>query len=216
MPSYEPCGNGRNSPMYISPPSRDGGRKRIAGKHEKLDSTVTSQSRSLQRRCRICSSGSHRMPSGRDAVSTPPRTSPTDSQRSGFTGRSRNSSRSGFVGELRRRLWRTPVMGALLVRISEPDDRTVFIGPSHERDPGGKVVGRESRRHRDDGNEHEEGVERRHAFLAHIRRIHAVLDECRLVLDRLVYNRIQTIGCLHLHKPYLQRVTYLQVIIVTF
>ena len=40
--------------MSISPPSRDGGRKRIVGKHEKLDSTVTSQSLSLRRRCRIC------------------------------------------------------------------------------------------------------------------------------------------------------------------
>src|SRR2546422_8945033 len=87
------------------------------------------------------------------------------------------------------------MMCRLLVAVRELKHRSLLIEPSHERDSGGKVVGCKTCRHSDSRNENEKRIEMRHSFRVHKRRIYAVLDKRRLMLDGLLYDGIELVVC---------------------
>jgi hypothetical protein len=82
----------------------------------------------------------------------------------------------------------------------------VIIGPPQERDPRRQIVSRPTGRHHDRGHEHQVGVDVRRTFLIDERRFYAVLDQGRLVLDRLVHDSIESMIRHHLQQPGHQRV----------
>ena len=84
-------------------------------------------------------------------------------------------------------------MGRLLVGISELDHFAVIVGPSEKAYARGQVVAGESRRYGDCRNKHQEGVQVRRSFLVDEWRVDPVLDKCRLVLDRLVNDSVESV-----------------------
>jgi hypothetical protein len=77
------------------------------------------------------------------------------------------------------------MMSGLLIRVRQRDERSVIVGPSHERDAGWEVVASKTGRNYDGRNEDETGVEGRDPFLIYKGRVDSVFDHRRLVLDRL-------------------------------
>src|SRR5580700_11475965 len=90
------------------------------------------------------------------------------------------------------------MMGRLLVGVSQLEQFGLAIWAPKEGDPDRKIVRRKSRRHRYGRHEDKEGVERRYALLADVRRVDAILDQGRLMLDRFMDDGVKTIICHHL------------------
>src|SRR5437762_11590155 len=86
----------------------------------------------------------------------------------------------------------------LLIGITQLEQLGLAIGAAKEGDADGKIVRGESRRHRYRRDKDKEGIERRYALLADIRRVDAVLDEGRLMLEGFVDNGVETIVGHHL------------------
>ena len=86
----------------------------------------------------------------------------------------------------------------LLVGITKLEKLGLAIWAPKEGNADRKIVGRKSRRHRYRRHKDKEGVERGYALLADVRRVDAVLDQGRLMLDRFMDDGVQTIVGHHL------------------
>ena len=81
----------------------------------------------------------------------------------------------------------------LLVGIGQFDDSPFIVRPSHKGNARWKIIGGESGGNRDNGDEHQEGIEMRCALGIYPRRVDAVFDQRRRVLYRFMNDRIQLI-----------------------
>src|SRR4030095_9691723 len=65
------------------------------------------------------------------------------------------------------------------------------IRRAEECDSRGEIVGCKSRGNRNGGGIYQKRIQDRNAFIVHIRRIDSVFDECRLMFNRFVNDRIE-------------------------
>src|SRR5712691_4937386 len=84
-------------------------------------------------------------------------------------------------------------MRRVFVRVRELYYSSLIIGPPHESDPRGEVVGGKPGWDSYYGHKHQECVQMRGPLRVYKGRIHSILDQRRLVLDGLVDDRIQLI-----------------------
>ena len=85
------------------------------------------------------------------------------------------------------------MMRVLFVRISQIDHLRVAKGAAKEGDASGQIVGRESRRHRNGRDVHQESIECRYALTCHVGWVNSILNQCWLMFDRLVNDRIELV-----------------------
>lgn len=85
------------------------------------------------------------------------------------------------------------MMRRLLVGVSQFYHIAIVVGAAHKSYAGRQIVARKTSGDDNGRDEDEKRVDMRRTFLVNERRIDSVLDEGRLVLDRLMHDGVQLV-----------------------
>ena len=106
------------------------------------------------------------------------------------------------------------MMRCLFVCVSILDQVSFIIGSSGKANPRGEIIRCKSRRHDNRRDENQKRVQMGRAFLIDERRVNAVVYQRRLVLYRLMHDRIQAMISHHFERIRHQLILRLEMFVV--